>query len=82
MHAGGVEAVQLPAVLQDDEAPDLSCLDHAFFQAEACRLLARAQSTQMHLVRESYGSGRRGSQRTDDASETLQAVVLSLERAR
>ncbi|PSC73811.1 E3 ubiquitin-ligase ORTHRUS 2-like [Micractinium conductrix] len=59
----------------EEEGPDLGCLDHAYFMAEAGRLLCRARAVQMRLVPR---CGRRGGA-GDEAADTLQQVVATLE---
>lgn len=79
-HAGGEETVvpKAPTGQPDHAAPDLMCLDHAYFEAETARLLRRAHTVQHNLSAASYGCGRRGSAAADDASSALSQVIASL----
>ena len=76
------QAVPPPDNAQQEEGPpDLGCLDHQFFRSEADRLLRRARSTQMAIVRNcesAFNCGRQGSAAAGDASDTLQQVIIEL----
>lgn len=76
-----LQAVTPPETVAE-EGPDLSCLDHSYFQQETERLLRRANSTQLGVTRAAYGSGRRGSVAADEASVVLQQVIGALEECR